>query len=180
MPELIEVLPAHRFDEQKLWDYLREHLEDLSERPKIQQFQGGQSNPTFLLSTQGRKYVLRKQPPGYLLPSAHAIDREYRVQAALQGTPVPVVPMRHFCTDASIIGTPFYVMDYIPGRIFHKPDLPELSNGERKSAYFAFAETLATLHEIDFRAIGLADYGRPEGYAARQLKRWSEQYQAAK
>ncbi len=180
MAELIDVLPQHRFDEEKLWHYLREHLEDFGVRPKIQQFQGGQSNPTFLVSTGDRKYVLRKQPPGNLLPSAHAIDREYRVQSALQDTPVPVVPMRHFCPDPAIIGTPFYLMDYIPGRIFFKPELPELSNGERKAAYRAFAETLATLHEVDFRAIGLADYGRTEGYAARQVKRWSEQYEAAK
>jgi aminoglycoside phosphotransferase (APT) family kinase protein len=180
MAELIDAAPGHRFDEVKLWHYLRSHLEDFGVRPKVQQFQGGQSNPTFLLSTAGREYVLRKQPPGKLLPSAHAIDREYRVQSALKGTPVPVVPMRLFCNDPSIIGTPFYLMDYVPGRIFARPDIPELNHIERKEAYRAFAGTLAALHEVDFRAAGLGDYGRTEGYAARQLKRWSEQYEAAK
>jgi aminoglycoside phosphotransferase (APT) family kinase protein len=181
MAELIDVTPQHRFDEKKLWHYLRQHLvEDFNVQPTIQQFQGGQSNPTFLLTTPGGKYVLRKQPPGKLLPSAHAVDREFRVQSALKGTPVPVVPLRLFCEDASIIGTPFYLMDFIPGRIFEKPDLPDLSHQHRKAAYIAFAETLAALHEVDFRALGLSDYGRTEGYAARQLKRWSEQYVASK
>ncbi len=180
MAELIDVPPSHRFDEKKLWRYLKGHLEDFGVQPKVQQFQGGQSNPTFLISTPARKYVLRKQPPGKLLPSAHAIDREFRVQSALKGTPVPVVPMQLFCEDKSVIGTPFYLMDYIPGRIFDKPDLPELNHLQRKAAYRAFAETLAALHEVDFTAIGLSDYGRTEGYAARQLKRWSEQYEASK
>ncbi len=130
-----------------------------------------------MIDTPIRKYVLRKQPPGKLLPSAHAIDREYRVQSALKSTPVPVVPMQLFCDDPSIIGTPFYLMDYIPGRIFEKPDLPDLNHFQRKAAYHAFAETLAALHEVDFRAAGLGDYGRTEGYAARQLKRWTEQYE---
>ena len=151
-----------------------------AQQPTVRQFQGGQSNPTFLIETPGGKYVLRKQPPGKLLPSAHAVDREFRVQSALKGSPVPVVRMRLFCEDASIIGTPFYLMDYIPGRIFMKPDLPDLDHMQRKTAYHAFAETLAALHEVDFRALGLGDYGRTEGYAARQLKRWSEQYQASK
>jgi aminoglycoside phosphotransferase (APT) family kinase protein len=180
MAELVDILPGHRIDQKKLWRYLKAHLEDFGVQPTIQQFQGGQSNPTFLITTPIRKYVLRKQPPGKLLPSAHAIDREYRVQAALKGTPVPVVPMRLFCDDTSIIGTPFYLMDYIPGRIFDKANLPELSILQRKAAFRAFAETLAALHEVDFRAIGLGDFGRTEGYAARQLKRWSEQYEAAK
>ncbi len=178
--ELVDVLPSHRFDETRLWEYLSTHLEDFEQPAQVQQFQGGQSNPTFLISTPDRKYVLRKQPPGKLLQSAHAIDREYRVQAALQRTPVPVVPMRHFCEDSSVIGTPFYIMDYIPGRIFVRPELHDLDHGQRKAVYHAFAETLAALHEVDFRAIGLSDYGKTEGYAARQVRRWSEQYEAAK
>jgi aminoglycoside phosphotransferase (APT) family kinase protein len=181
MAELIEVAPQHRFNEKQLWHYLRRHMaEDFEVQPAVQQFQGGQSNPTFLLTTPGAKYVLRKQPPGKLLPSAHAVDREFRVQSALKGSPVPVVSMRLFCEDASVIGTPFYLMDYIPGRIFLKPELPELDHMQRKAAYMAFAETLAALHEVDFRAAGLSDFGRTEGYAARQLKRWGEQYQASK
>lgn len=178
--ELVDVLPSHRFDETKLWQYLATRLDDFEQPAQVQQFQGGQSNPTFLISTPDRKYVLRKQPPGKLLPSAHAIDREYRVQAALKRTPVPVVPMRLFCEDPSIIGTPFYVMDYVPGRIFFRPELPDLDHAQRKAVYHAFAETLAALHEVDFRAIGLGDYGKTEGYAARQVRRWSEQYEAAK
>jgi aminoglycoside phosphotransferase (APT) family kinase protein len=146
----------------------------------VRQFQGGQSNPTFLIETPTRAYVLRKQPPGALLPSAHAIDREYRVQAALKGTPVPVVPMRLFCEDPSVVGTPFYIMDFIPGRVFQTPELPELPRQERAVAYRAFAEPLAALHEVDFRAIGLGDFGRAEGYVARQIKRWSEQYEKTK
>ena len=180
MVELIDVAPGHRFNEKKLWHYLRQHLEDFGAQPSVRQFQGGQSNPTFLLTTPAGKFVLRKQPPGKLLPSAHAVDREYRVQAALKGSPVPVVQMRLFCDDPTIIGTPFYLMDFIPGRIFMKPDLPDLDNLQRKAAYHAFAETLAALHDVDFRALGLGDYGRTEGYAARQLKRWSEQYLASK
>ena len=180
MVELIDVSPAHRFDEEKLWHYLGDHLEGLGPGAKVRQFQGGQSNPTFLIGAPGREYVLRKQPPGKLLPSAHAVDREFRVQSALKGTPVPVVPMRLYCADPAIIGTPFYVMDYIPGRVFPRPELAELNHMDRKAAYIAFIETLAALHEVDFNAVGLSDYGRTEGYAARQLKRWSEQYEAAK
>ncbi len=180
MAELIDILPSHRFDEKKLQRYLKRYLEDFGVPPAIRQFQGGQSNPTFLIETTTRKYVLRKQPGGKLLPSAHAVDREFRIQSALKGTPVPVVSMQLFCDDPSVIGTPFYLMDYIPGRIFDRADLPELSSLQRKAAYRAFAETLAALHEVDFEAIGLSDYGRTEGYAARQLKRWSEQYESSK
>lgn len=179
MAELIDVPPAHRFNQKKLWHYLREHLEDFGAQPAIHEFQGGQSNPTFLLTTPAGQYVMRKQPPNRLQPSAHAVEREFRVQSALKGSPVPVVPMQLYCEDPSIIGAPFYVMDYIPGRIFSRPELPELDHLQRKAAYHAFAETLAALHEVDFRSIGLADYGRTEGYAARQLKRWSEQYEAS-
>ncbi len=180
MAEFIDVPENQRFDEKKLQRYLRSCLEDFGVPPTIKQFQGGQSNPTFLIGTMSRKYVLRKQPPGKLLPSAHAMDREFRIQSALKGTPVPVVPMTLFCDDPSVIGTPFYLMDYVPGRIFNKPDLPELNHLQRKAAYRAFAETLAALHEVDFNAIGLGDYGRTEAYAARQLKRWADQYEASK
>ncbi len=178
--ELVDVLEKHRFDEDRLWSYLRKHLNGFVEPAHIKQFQGGQSNPTFLVSTLNRQYVLRKQPPGKLLQSAHAVDREYRVQAALKDTAVPVVPMRVYCGDASVIGTPFYLMDYVRGRIFFKPDLPGLTKGERKDIYTAFAETLAVLHAVDFKAVGLSDFGKTERYAARQVRRWSEQYQASK
>ncbi|ADP72107.1 aminoglycoside phosphotransferase [Rhodomicrobium vannielii ATCC 17100] len=180
MAELIDIPEGHRFDEAKLRHYLKRHLPDFVGDPSIQQFQGGQSNPTFLITTASRKYVLRKQPPGKLLPSAHAIDREYRVQMALKDTPVPVVSMQLFCEDPSVIGTPFYVMDHYPGRIFADNKLPELNQNQRRAVYIAFAETLAAIHEVDFRALGLADFGRTDGYAARQLKRWTEQYAASK
>jgi aminoglycoside phosphotransferase (APT) family kinase protein len=179
-PELIDVLPKHRFDEERLWHYLHDHLDGFTGPARLRQFQGGQSNPTFMIETPDMNYVLRKQPPGPLLKSAHAVDREYRVQAALKGTPVPVVQMQLMCEDPGVIGTPFYVMDYVPGRIFFKPDLPDVPHHERKPIYIALAETLAALHEVDFRAVGLGDFGRTEGYAARQVKRWSEQYEATK
>lgn len=179
-PDLVDVLPAHRIDEARLWHYLRDHLVDFPEQAQLQQFQGGQSNPTYLITAPDQQYVLRKQPPGKLLPSAHAIDREYRVQAALEDTPVPVVPMAVLCEDPAIIGTPFYVMDYVPGRVFSDPTLRDVPHEDRSDIYHAFISVLATLHEVDFRAIGLGDYGRTEGYAARQVKRWAEQYESAK
>ena len=180
MAELIDVRPEHRFDEKKLWRYLRQHLEDFGAQPTVRQFQGGQSNPTFLIETPAGKYRAAQAAAGQAAPQRPR--RRPRIPGAIraQGSPVPVVPMRLFCEDASIIGTPFYLMDFIPGRIFMKPDLPDLDHMQRKTAYHAFAETLAALHEVDFRALGLSDYGRTEGYAARQLKRWSEQYQASK
>jgi aminoglycoside phosphotransferase (APT) family kinase protein len=177
---LVEVRPAHRFDEARLWHYLCDHLVDFPKKAGLQQFQGGQSNPTFLITTRERQYVLRKQPPGDLLPSAHAVDREYRVQAALKDSPVPVVAMRHFCADPAIIGTPFYVMDYIPGRIFADPALGDVAHESRRDIYFAFIEVLAALHEIDFEAAGLGDFGKPLGYSARQVRRWAGQYEASK
>jgi aminoglycoside phosphotransferase (APT) family kinase protein len=180
IPKAQDVLPRHKFDEAALFRYLTDHLADFREPARVRQFQGGQSNPTFLIESADRSFVLRKQPPGQLLASAHAIDREYRVQAALHDTPVPTIAMRHFCADPAVIGTPFYVMDYVPGRIFFNPALPDSTPKERRALYLAMAETLAKLHEVDFRAIGLADYGRAEGYAARQVKRWSEQYEASK
>src|SRR5579883_1218477 len=136
-PELIDVLPKHRFDEERLWHYLHDHLDGFTGPARLRQFQGGQSNPTFMIETPDMNYVLRKQPPGPLLKSAHAVDREYRVQAALKGTPVPVVQMQLMCEDPGVIGTPFYVMDYVPGRIFFKPDLPDVPHHERKPIYIA-------------------------------------------
>ncbi|WP_205042095.1 phosphotransferase [Rhodoligotrophos defluvii] len=146
---------------------------------EITPFTGGQSNPTFLLRAGAEQYVLRKRPPGPLLPSAHAIDREYRVMQALANTAVPVPRLHVFCEDEAILGTTFFVMDYVPGRVIKQPDLPGVSRQQRAATYEAMAACLAALHTVDLNAAGLADYGRPQGYYARQVKRWTEQYRAS-
>ncbi|HTJ89787.1 MAG TPA: phosphotransferase family protein [Acidocella sp.] len=177
--KLVEPLPAHRFDPAPLFAYLRDHLEDFPGEARLLQFQGGQSNPTFLLETVAHKYVLRKKPPGQLLASAHQIDREYRIQQALRGTDVPVVPMRLYCADPAIIGTEFYIMDFLPGRVFGDVLMPDLSPAERGAVQRDLFTTIGRLHRLDYGACGLADFGRPTGYAARQLARWRGQYEAS-
>lgn len=132
---LVDVLPQHRFDEQALWRYLEAQLEDFAGPAELRQFQGGQSNPTFLIQTPTKQYVLRKKPPGKLLPSAHLVEREYRVLRALPGTDVPVPSARLLCEDAAIIGTSFYVMDHIEGRVITSVTLPQLNPSERASVY---------------------------------------------
>jgi aminoglycoside phosphotransferase (APT) family kinase protein len=181
VPELVDVLPAHRFDEERLLAWLQAELPEVGERLDVRQFQGGQSNPTFLLVTDGGQYVLRKKPPGKTLPSAHMVEREYRVMKALAdhtGVPVPMV--RVLCEDSAIIGTPFYVMDFLDGRILSHSALPELGREDRLLAHQSAIDTLAALHSVDVNTIGLGDYGRPEGYVARQVTRWSKQYLASK
>ncbi|HTY65598.1 MAG TPA: phosphotransferase [Alphaproteobacteria bacterium] len=178
--DLIAVREAHRFDEARLATYLREHLPGCQGALTVRQFQGGQSNPTFLIEAGGRRWVLRKKPPGKLLPSAHMVEREYRVIRALADSSVPVPGARLLCEDAGVIGTPFYVMDHVEGRVFTDPTLPGLTPAARSGIYAAMAETLARLHAVDWRAAGLADYGRPENYVARQIARWSKQYEASK
>ncbi|MEE3168533.1 MAG: phosphotransferase [Pseudomonadota bacterium] len=180
-PELVDVLPAHRFDEQRLLAWLQAELPEVGERLDVRQFQGGQSNPTFLLGTDGGQYVLRKKPPGKTLPSAHMVEREYRVMKALAdhtGVPVPMV--RVLCEESAVIGTPFYVMDFLDGRILSHSALPELGREDRLLAHQSAIDTLAALHSVDVNTIGLGDYGRPEGYVARQVARWSKQYLASK
>ena len=145
---------------------------------KAKAFSQGQSNPTFLLTTPGARYVLRKKPPGQLLRSAHAVDREFRVQKALAESAVPVPRMRHLCEDPSVLGTAFYVMDYIAGQVFWDPALPELSPDLRGRVYDQMNRVLAAIHNVDISAAGLADFGRPDNYFARQTRRWSEQYRA--
>lgn len=180
-PELVDVLAAHRFDEAALGRYLRLHLPDMDERLSFRQFQGGQSNPTFLLESAGRRYVLRKKPPGKVLPSAHMVEREYKVIRALsEHTRVPVPPVRLLCEDERIIGTAFYVMDHVPGRIFNHPALDELAAQDRQAVHMAAVDTLAELHRVDVEAVGLSDFGKAQGYFARQVKRWSGQYQASR
>ncbi|MEM8598048.1 MAG: phosphotransferase family protein [Pseudomonadota bacterium] len=145
----------------------------------ISQFSGGQSNPTYRLQSPTGAYVLRRKPPGDLLPSAHAIDREYRVMAALVGQGVPVPPVLHYCDDETVIGSAFYVMRFVAGRIFFDTRLPELTAPGRRAVCEGLIDTLAAIHRVDLAAAGLADFGRPAGYVARQVKRWSGQYEAS-
>ena len=180
VPELVPVLPNHRFDEVALARYLAETLPDFAGPMVVRQFQGGQSNPTFHLRAGARDYVLRKKPPGKLLPSAHAVDREFRVLKALAGSAVPVPTVHLLCTDPAVIGQMFYVMDYVRGRVFADRALPGIAPAERAAMYDDMNRVLALLHGLDYRALGLGDFGRPEGYVARQTARWSQQYQASR
>lgn len=182
--ELVPVLQAHRFDESRLAEYLRD-AGLLDGALRVRQFQGGQSNPTFLLETgrqsAPRRYVLRKKPPGKTLPSAHQVDREYRVMAALGAhSDVPVPAMHLLCEDADVIGTAFYVMDFVPGRVFDRPRLDALDCADRRAVHHAMIDTLAELHNVGVEAAGLVDFGRAEGYVQRQIKRWTSQYEASK
>jgi aminoglycoside phosphotransferase (APT) family kinase protein len=145
----------------------------------VERFQGGQSNPTFKLTTPRRSYVMRRKPLGALLPSAHAVDREHRVLAALHPTGFPVPRPLGFCDDASVAGSMFYVMELVEGRIFREASLAQLSPAERRSVYLDMVAVLARLHAIEPADVGLADYGRPGNYMARQLHRWTGQYRAS-
>ncbi|MBN9532490.1 MAG: phosphotransferase family protein [Alphaproteobacteria bacterium] len=178
-----EIAPAHRFDIARLGDYLVAHLPGYAGDLVVQQFQGGASNPTFLLSARMAhgmaKFVMRKKPPGPLLPSAHQVDREFRIMQALRDTPVPVPGVHFLCEDDSVIGTAFYVMDFVPGRIIFDATLPGLANHDRSAVYSSFGETLAALHQVDYAAVGLAGLAPQEDYIARQLRRFIKQYRAA-
>lgn len=179
--DVIPVLEPHRFPEDNLEHYLLAHVEGFTAPLTVEQTQGGMSNPTFILTDGARKkYVMRKKPPGKLLPSAHAVDREFRVISALWKTDVPVARPYVLCQDASVIGTDFYLMSFIEGRVFRNQTLPTLAPAERRAVYFAMADTLAKLHRVDFQAVGLEDYGRVGGYLSRQVSRWSQQYEATK
>jgi aminoglycoside phosphotransferase (APT) family kinase protein len=146
---------------------------------KAEKFGGGQSNPTFLLTSPSGRFVLRRKPPGKLLKSAHAVDREYRVMRSLGGTPVPVPRMVLLCTDDSIIGAMFFVMEFVEGRVFWAPALPELDTVGRMAVYDEMNKALAALHKTDFVKLGLSDFGRPGSYFERQMSRWGDQYRAS-
>jgi aminoglycoside phosphotransferase (APT) family kinase protein len=178
VPELVDVLPQHRIDEAALGRYLDAH--GIGGPLVIRQFQGGQSNPTFHLRTGAGEFVLRKKPPGVLLPRAHDVGREYRVMAALAGSGVPVPRMRLMCQDADVIGTPFFVMDHVPGRVFPDRVLRDGTPAERAAIYEDLARVLARLHGVDWRAAGLDGFGRPEGYLARQVALWTRSWEAVK
>jgi aminoglycoside phosphotransferase (APT) family kinase protein len=159
--------------------YLESQVSDFRGPLTATKFKGGQSNPTYLIEAASGKYVLRRKPPGQLLPSAHAVDREFRVLVALHGGPVPVAQPLHLCTDESVIGSMFYLMQFVEGRIFWDPSLPEATPAERGAFYDAIISTMAALHTISPAAVGLGDYGKPGNYFERQLRRWSEQYRAS-
>ncbi|NKC10822.1 MAG: phosphotransferase [Gammaproteobacteria bacterium] len=169
----------HRFDIEQLEDYLGEHLSGFQGPLAVEQFRGGQSCPTYRLQSPSGTYVLRRKPPGKLLPSAHAVDREYRVLTALSKNDFPVARPRLLCEDDDVVGTMFYVMDFVEGRVFWDPAMPGLDPDQRRQAYAAMAEVQATLHCFDVQTLGLDDFGRPGNYFGRQLGRWSKQYVAS-
>ncbi|BFM15093.1 phosphotransferase family protein [Maricurvus nonylphenolicus] len=167
------------FDTDKLAAYLEQQVEDFQGPLTATKFAGGQSNPTFLIEAQSGKYVLRRKPPGELLKSAHAVDREYKVMSALADTDVPVAKAYHLCEDDSIIGSMFYLMEFIDGRVMWDPALPEATNEERTAIYTEMNRVLAALHSVDVDAVGLSDYGKPGSYFERQVGRWTKQYRAS-
>jgi aminoglycoside phosphotransferase (APT) family kinase protein len=166
-----------QLDVQLLSDYLTQHVAGFEGPVTATKFAGGQSNPTFKLVTANQSYVLRRQPPGKLLKSAHAVDREYKVLAALESSAVPVAKVHHLCEDTSLIGSMFYIMEYVEGRVFWDSALPEISdNSIRSQMYQEMVEVMAALHSVDIEKVGLTDYGKPGNYYERQFSRWSKQY----
>jgi aminoglycoside phosphotransferase (APT) family kinase protein len=174
-----EVAAPLRFDAERLAGYLAANVPGFAGPLTVSQFKGGQSNPTYLLTTPARRYVLRRKPPGKLLPSAHAVDREFRVISALHRQDFPVAEPVIYCADESVVGTAFYVMGFADGRVIWEPQMPGAQPAERAAVYDAMNATLARLHSFDPAAIGLGDFGRGENYVARQVDRWSKQYRAS-
>ncbi len=178
--QLTPVRTAHRFDEKALERYLERHVPAVSAPLRVLQFEGGQSNPTFMLESGETRWVMRKKPPGELVPSAHAVDREFRVIAALAGSGVPLPKVEHFCDDPDVIGTPFYVMEFVEGRIEREVTLPDRSPAERLAIFDSMNRTIATLHSVDYASVGLEGYGKVGGYIERQVARWVRQYAKSK
>ncbi len=174
-----DVLEAHAFDADRLGDYLAANIDGFRGPIEVRQFRGGQSNPTYLIEAASGRYVLRRKPPGKLLKSAHAVDREYRVISALHAAGFPVPRTHLLCDDEEIVGTMFFVMDFVEGRIFWNLDLPELDPEERAALYEHANRTIADLHNFDVEGLGLTDFGKPGNYFARQISRWSGQYEAS-
>lgn len=159
--------------------YLRGVVPEAGVLQGVDRLGGGQSNPTFRLVLSAGDLILRRKPAGTLLPSAHAIEREYRVMSALRGSAVPVPTVLHFCSDESLLGSPFYIMEFVPGRIFWDARLPDCTPGERARIYSEMGDVLAALHALDPGAVGLGDFGRPGEYFSRQIRRWTDQYRAS-
>ncbi|WP_420994341.1 phosphotransferase [Cupriavidus sp. 30B13] len=174
----VPVRAQHRIDEAALLRWMAQHVDGFAGPMQVDQFSGGQSNPTYRVRTPGRHYVLRRKPPGELLKGAHAVEREARVMAALGRAGYPVPGVHGLCTDDAVIGSWFFVMDMVDGRIFWDPSFPEVPADGRGAYLHAMNASLAALHRIDPAAVGLGDYGRPGGYVARQIERWSKQYLA--
>ncbi|MGB1257039.1 MAG: phosphotransferase family protein [Thiolinea sp.] len=167
-------------DTAKLTAYLEDNVEDFHGPITAEKFSGGQSNPTFRVTTESGQYVLRRQPPGKLLKSAHAVDREYRVLAALKDSDVPVANVYHLCEDRDVIGSMFYLMEYCQGTVYWNPALPEAADNAMRSAmYDTMNRTMAAIHKVDLNKTGLSDYGKPGNYFERQYSRWSSQYRAS-
>jgi aminoglycoside phosphotransferase (APT) family kinase protein len=169
----------HRIDAARLDAWLREHVEGYGGTLEMAQFKGGQSNPTYRLSAGGRHYALRRKPPGKLLPSAHAVDREFRVISALHGVGFPVARPYALCEDDAVIGTAFYVMDCVEGRVLWDQALPGMTKPERRAIWEELNRVMALLHGIDYEAVGLSGFGKPGSYIARQVDRWTKQYRAS-
>lgn len=170
------VRPGFAFDEAALSRWMADHVPGFEGPLSVEQFKGGQSNPTYKLVTPGRSYVLRRKPPGQLLKGAHAVDREVAVLTGLEKASFPVAHVHALCTDDSVIGTWFYIMDLVEGRIFWDATIPQVSTAERPAYFDAMNATIAALHNVDYAAVGLGDYGRPGNYFERQIGRWSKQY----
>ena len=171
-----EVRPEHRFDEAALERWMAANVAGFKGPVAVEQFKGGQSNPTFKLTANGKNYVLRRKPPGQLLKGAHAVEREAQVMAALGKVHFPAPHIYGLCTDDSVIGSWFFIMDMVQGRIFWDATFPEVSHADRPAYFDAMNATIAQLHSVDYAAIGLGDYGRPGNYFERQIGRWSKQY----
>ena len=174
-----EVVESHKFDEAKLAAWMSHNVAGFRGPLEVRQFKGGQSNPTYQLLTPSKAYVMRRKPPGKLLPSAHAVDREFRVISALYPTGFPVPRPYGLCTDDEVIGTMFYVMDMVEGRILWDQSLPDYSPPERHAIHMGALKALADLHNTDYRAVGLEGFGREGNYMQRQIARWTKQYRAS-
>ena len=166
-------------DDVALGHYLSDAIPGISGPLRSKKFSGGQSNPTYLLNTDCGEYVLRRKPPGQLLKSAHAVEREFRVMQALAGSAVPVPKTFHLCEDESIIGSVFFIMQHVTGKIYWDPTLPELNNSQRQATYMEMCRVLSALHQVDIESVDLVDFGRPGDYFERQIKRWTQQYVAS-
>ncbi|EAW30865.1 hypothetical protein GP2143_03039 [marine gamma proteobacterium HTCC2143] len=171
--------PNHSLDTQKLAAYLEQQVPGFKGPLTAEKFPGGQSNPTYAVSAESGRYVLRRKPPGLLLKSAHAVDREFKVIAALADTGVPVAKVYHLCEDESVIGSMFFLMEFVDGVVHWDATLPDLDNEQRRVMYDEMNRALAAMHSVDIDAVGLADFGKPGNYFERQIGRWSKQYRAA-